>query len=150
MGVLEEDGMTFVGIDISKARLDVAAWPSGEVCSFEHSPGGLEQLMVWLNTLDLELAVLEATGGFEHDVLAALSEAGLPVTLVNPLQVRDYLGPTAPPLGAGRFARASGKLAKTDTLTLARFAVLDKAARLGAKTAPIGTVASLPYLFSLL
>jgi len=113
--------MTFVGIDISKARLDVAAWPSGEVCSFEHNPGGLEHLVSWLQTQDLELAVLEATGGLEHDVLVALSEAGLPVTLVNPRQVRD-------------FARASGKLAKTDTLdalTLARFAVLDKAAPSG-------------------
>ena len=102
----------FVGIDVSKAWLDVAGRPSPAPYRVANDPGGIADLVADLRALAPTLIVLEATGGLELPVVAALQVAGLPVAVVNPRQVRD-------------FARATGQLAKTDRLDaalLARFA----------------------------
>jgi transposase len=103
---------TFVGIDVAKAQLDVAVRPSGEQWVSATDPASLDELVGRLRARAPELIVLEATGGREGSVVAALAAAGLPVAVVNPRQVRD-------------FARAIGQLAKTDALdaqVLAHFA----------------------------
>ena len=91
------------GIDLSKDRLDVYVRPSGQVFAIARDGQALAQLVADLLTLAPALIVLEATGGFETTVAAALASAGLPLAVVNPRQIRD-------------FARATGRLAKTDAL----------------------------------
>ena len=108
------ENSTYVGIDVAKARLDVAVRPSGEQWVSATDPASLEELVSRLQGLQPDLIVLEATGGREAAAVAALAAAGLPVAVVNPRQVRD-------------FARAVGQLAKTDVLdaqVLAHFAQL--------------------------
>ena len=97
---------TCVGIDVSKDRLDVHLRPSGEAFAVARDGKGLENLVERLAALDVSLIVLEATGGFETTVAAALAGAGLPLAVVNPRQIRD-------------FARALGRLAKTDAIDAA-------------------------------
>lgn len=102
----------FVGIDVGKADVDVAILPLGEALRVPRNGAALEQLAARLREVAPTLIVLEATGGFERVVLATLAGAGLPVVMVNPRQIRD-------------FARATGRLAKTDRLDaqiIARFA----------------------------
>ena len=101
----------YVGIDVSKARLDVAGLTSS-VRSFSNDPEGHQHLQAALVSARPSLIVLEATGGYEAAVSACLHLADLPVVVVNPRQVRD-------------FARATGVLAKTDGIdaqVIARFA----------------------------
>ena len=93
----------FVGIDVSKARLDVALVPTGEVLALDNDSVGIASLVERLKAQPPELVVLEATGGLQLPVVAAIGVAGLAVAVVNPRQVRD-------------FARATGKLAKTDRI----------------------------------
>jgi transposase len=103
---------TFVGIDVSKHRLDVHLRPSGEGFAFGYDDENVAGLAERLAALAPALVVLEATGGLEVRLAAALAAAGLPVAVVNPRQVRA-------------FARATGRLAKTDRLdaeVIARFA----------------------------
>src|SRR5689334_6685357 len=103
---------TFVGVDVAKDRLDVHARPSGESLTVDHDEEGVAALVERLAALAPTLVVLEATGGMEVRLAAALAAAGLPVAAVNPRQVRA-------------FARATGRLAKTDRLdaeVIARFA----------------------------
>lgn len=107
-----EVSSVFVGIDVSKARLDVAVRPSGESQSVSHDKAGIAALIKRLGEIQPSLIVLEATGGVERDLTRALASAELPVVVVNPRQVRD-------------FAKATGQLAKTDRIdawVLARFA----------------------------
>jgi transposase len=92
-----------VGIDVSKDCLDVAVRPSGEVFAIERNPAGLEQLTLRLGALSPNLVALEASGGFETVVAAALAAARLPVVVVNPAQIRA-------------FAKAIGQRAKTDPI----------------------------------
>jgi transposase len=102
----------FVGIDVSRDRLDVAVRPSGDAWSVANDDAGIAALVARLGPLTPTGIVVEATGGLEAAVAAALAEAGLPVAVVNPRQARD-------------FARATGQLAKTDALDarmLAHFA----------------------------
>ena len=102
----------FVGIDVAKDRLDVHVLPQGEAFAVARHGEGLEQLVERLRALRAALVVLEATGGYETVVAAALATAGLPLVVVNPRQIRD-------------FARAAGQLAKPDRLDariIARFA----------------------------
>jgi transposase len=94
---------TFVGVDVSKLQLDVAVMPSGELWQFGHDDRGVAALIKRLMPLQPQLVILEATGGLEAPLVAALSHAGLAVVIVNPRQVRD-------------FARATGRLAKTDKI----------------------------------
>jgi transposase len=93
----------FIGIDVSKAQLDIAVAPTGEAWSALNTKEGTEQLVRRLKDLAPRLIVLEATGGLERRAVAALAGAGLPVVAVNPRQVRD-------------FAKAIGRLAKTDAV----------------------------------
>ena len=102
----------FIGIDVSKARLDVAMRPSAEKLSVSNDEAGIQALVKRLSELKPVLIVLEATGGLERSVSGTLGSAQLPVVVVNPRQVRD-------------FAKALGQLAKTDRIdaeVLARFA----------------------------
>ncbi len=93
----------YIGLDVSKATLDVAVRPTDQQWQVPHTEEGLRDLMARVRVLHPTLVVLEATGGLELPVVAALAAAKLPVAVVNPRQVRD-------------FARATGKLAKTDRL----------------------------------
>ncbi len=93
----------FAGIDVAKDRLDVHLRPSRQSFAVPRDGPGLEQLAAALRGRSPALVVLEATGGFEVTVAAALAAAGLPLAVVNPRQIRD-------------FARATGRLAKTDRL----------------------------------
>lgn len=107
-----EKSPVFVGIDVSKKRLDVALRPSGEVFTVANDATGLHQLVPRLHLLRPQLIILESSGGYELMAAVTLRQAGLPAERVNPRQVRD-------------FARATGILAKTDqldALALARFA----------------------------
>ena len=102
----------FVGIDASKAQLDVAVRPTGKRWVLPYDETGIEGLIPQIVDLEPALVLLEATGGLELPLVAALAAAALPVVVVNPRQVRD-------------FAKATGTLAKTDTLdagVLAHFA----------------------------
>jgi transposase len=102
----------FVGIDVSKHRLDIHLRPSGEGFAIDYDDESVAALVARLVALAPALVVLEATGGLEVRLAAALAAAGLPVAVVNPRRVRA-------------FARAMGRLAKTDRLdaeAIARFA----------------------------
>lgn len=102
----------FVGIDVSKAKLDVAMRPSDEIESVSNDGAGIELLVKRFIEIGPALIVVEATGGFERHVMRSLASAELPIVAVNPRQVRD-------------FAKATGQLAKTDRIdagVLARFA----------------------------
>ena len=106
-----QDGV-FVGIDVSSQKLDVAWHGEETVRTASNDEAGIEELVGWLQGKGVTLIVLEATGGYEAEVAIALSLAQLPVAVVNPRQVRD-------------FAKATGKLAKSDAidaLVLAHFA----------------------------
>lgn len=102
----------FVGIDVSKDRLDVHVRPTGESFAVTRDGEGLSQLAERLRPVPPTLVVVEATGGFETIVAAALAGAGLPLAVVNPAQIRHY-------------AKAIGRHAKTDRIdaeVIARFA----------------------------
>jgi transposase len=102
----------FVGIDVSKAWLDIAVHELEETFRVNNDETGLASLVKRLKKLKPTLIVLEPTGGFEMLAVAELSHAGLPVVAINAKRVRD-------------FARATGRLAKTDKLdakVLAHFA----------------------------
>ena len=108
----EPGGETYVGVDVSQAHLDSAVLPSGEAWRESHDSTGITRLQERLAVLAPALVVLEATGGAEARLAGELAGAQIPVAVVNPRQVRD-------------FARATGRLAKTDALdaqVLARFA----------------------------
>ena len=103
---------SFVGIDVSKLRLDVALLPTAEVFSVENTLVGIAQLVERLTPMPPTLVVMEATGGMERRVLVALQTAHLPATVINARLARH-------------FASAIGKLAKTDeidAMMLAQFA----------------------------
>ena len=103
---------SFVGIDVSKAYLDVAFRPSGERLRVSNSESGIAELVARLSTMRPTLVVLEATGGYQAALVASLAIAKVATAVVNPRQVRD-------------FAKATGRLAKTDTIdaeVLAHFA----------------------------
>lgn len=102
--------LRFLGIDVSKQRLDVAERPATEPWSCANDPAGLQRLVDRLETAPPTLIVLEATGGYEAACATALALADLPVAIVNPRQVRD-------------FARATGILAKTDRIDAAALAL---------------------------
>ncbi len=99
----------FVGIDVSKATLDVAVRPSGQSWQIDYDAPSVTHLIEQLHALEPERIVVEATGGFETTLVAALAAAALPVVVVNPRHVRDC-------------AKASGRLAKTDRLDAQVFA----------------------------
>jgi len=79
----------YVGIDVSKARLDVAVRPEGSVWSVSNDEAGIAELLERLREVKPTLVVAEATGGFEVAVVAELATA-MTVAIVNPRQVRDF------------------------------------------------------------
>ena len=91
----------FVGIDVAKAQLDIALRPTGERWTVANDAPSITALVTQLQAVHPTLIVLEATGGYQRAVVAALAVAGLPVVVANPRQTRD-------------FAKATGQLAKTD------------------------------------
>lgn len=102
----------YVGIDVSKDRLDVHVLPQGEAFAVERNGKGLAALVERLRPLAPSLVVVEATGGFEMTVAAAIARAGMPLAVVNPVRIRHY-------------AEALGQRAKTDPIdafVIARFA----------------------------
>lgn len=113
---------TYVGVDVAKARLDVAVH-GGAAWRVSHDPQGIAALMTRLHALTPMLVVCEATGGWEGALVAALHAADIPVAVVNPRQARD-------------FARGAGRLAKTDTLDAAALAHFAQAIRPAAQSAP--------------
>jgi transposase len=106
----------FVGIDVAKHRLEVHVRPAGEGFALDHGEEEVAALVARLAALEPMLVVLEATGGLEVRLAAALAAAGLPVAVVNPRQVRA-------------FARATGRLAKTDRLDARAIAHFAEAVR---------------------
>lgn len=98
-----DDSLVFVGVDVSKAQLDVAASSSEETWRVENNEPGIADLLERLRELRPTLVVMEATGGFEVATAAALAAEGIAVVIANPRQVRD-------------FAKSTGQLAKTDQI----------------------------------
>lgn len=113
----------YVGVDVSKDRLDVACRPTNQVSTFINDPTGIAALTEELKLLQPQLIVLEATGGLERPLVGALAAAGLPVAVVNPRQVRD-------------FARATGQLAKTDRIDAAVIAHFGEAIKPEVRSLP--------------
>ena len=101
---------TYLGLDVSKAQVDVVVRPTGETVQFANDGAGHAALIAWARPLAPQSLVLEATGGYERGLVIALAAATLPVVVVNPRQVRD-------------FARSTGQLAKTDRLDAAVLAL---------------------------
>lgn len=102
----------YVGIDVSKAYLEIALGQEGSSLRVANDQAGIDDLLEKLQALPAELVVVEASGGFERPLAATLAASGIAVAVINPRQGRD-------------FARATGRLAKTDRLdakVLARFA----------------------------
>ena len=107
-----EQEATYVGIDVSKAQVDVAVRPTDDIWKIANDEAGNRQLVSQLKALEPNLVLLEASGGLELPLVAVLASEAVPVVVVNPRQVRD-------------FAKATGQLAKTDALdaaVLAHFA----------------------------
>ncbi|MGA3209176.1 MAG: transposase, partial [Syntrophales bacterium] len=103
---------TFIGIDVSKEKLDVGVRPRVDFMTFANTEDGISLMTGFVKSKQPELIVLEATGGLEMAALRSLVVAKLPAVCVNPRQVRD-------------FAKAMGVLAKTDKIdahVIARFA----------------------------
>lgn len=106
------DEKLFVGIDVGKYDVEIALSGEGEVSRFKNDDNGIDGVLGLLKGRNVGLVVLEATGGYERQILASLLGAGIPAVAVNPRQVRD-------------FAKALGKLEKTDAIdarVLSRFA----------------------------
>jgi transposase len=114
---------TFIGIDVSKTAVSIAVQPSGDTWTCPTTSAALDALATRLGALDAELVVMEATGGYEAPVAAALTTAGLAVAVVNPRQVRA-------------FAQALGQPAKTDALDAQVLALFAERVRPAARTLP--------------
>ena len=116
------DSEIFIGIDVASTHVDVCVRPSGEAKRFA-TDDGLEDLVAFVRDQSPTLVVMEATGGYETPVAAAIATGGMAVAIVNPRQVRD-------------FAKATGRLAKTDTLDAAAIAHFADAVRPAARAMP--------------
>ncbi len=123
----------FAGIDVSKDHVDLHLRPAGEALRAANDAAGVAALVARLRAAGPELVVLEATGGYEAPVAAALAAEGLPVAVVNPRQVR-------------RFAEAVGRPAKTDRLDAAVLAHFAEAVRPPARPLPDADTAALAAL----
>lgn len=130
-----EQCVQFVGIDVAKGRLDVVVRPSGERWTVEQTPEAIAGLVQRLTALAPRLIVLEATGGLEAAAVAAIAIAGLAIAVVNPRQVRD-------------FAKATGKLAKTDAIDAAVLAHFAEAVRPTPRALPDSETKSLEALLA--
>ena len=129
------DALTCVGIDVAKDHLDIATLPADQAWRVANDPDGIDALASRLSEARAVLVVLEATGGHEHAVAAALAAAGLAVAVVNPRQVRD-------------FAKAIGELAKTDALDAAVLALFAERVRPEPRALPDAAQRALEALLS--
>lgn len=129
------EALVYVGIDVSKDRLDVHIRPSEDAFSLNPSPREIDDLVRRLRSVSPQAIALEATGGFESAVVAALSVAGLPVVVVNPAQVRS-------------FARALGQRAKTDAIDAGVIAHFAEATRPQIRPLPDDSTAALAELIA--
>ncbi len=125
----------WIGIDVSKATLDVCVLPSGAAWQVANGAATIEALVEQLAAGEPERIVLEASGGYELLVVAALADRHLPVVVVNPRQVRD-------------FARATGQLAKTDRIDAHVLARFGEAIRPEVRPLPDATTRALRALVS--
>jgi transposase len=125
----------FVGIDVSKASLDVHCRPDNSAFSCPNDPAGIGSLLARLAALSPALVVLEATGGFEIPAAVALAAHGLPVAVINPRQARD-------------FARATNRLAKSDRIDAEVLAHFAEAVKPQPRPLPAPEVAALEALLS--
>jgi transposase len=107
---------TFVGIDVSKGTLDLCIEPAGETLHVDYDDKGISQVVKRLVEVSPTLIVMEATGGLEMRLAGELSAKSLPVAIINPRQARD-------------FAKATGQLAKTDSVDAAILAAFARAIR---------------------
>lgn len=123
----------FVGIDVSKDRLDGFIRPSGLAFTHDNTDAGIAALVARLTPLRPALVVVEATGGLQAPLVAALAVAGIPTAVVNPRQARD-------------FAKATGRLAKTDAIDAEALAHLAEAIRPQPRPLPDATTAALQAL----
>lgn len=98
-----EDTKVFTGIDVSKGTLDIAVRPDGKSMTVGNSDDGIKELAKYLKQISPTLVVFESTGGLEALAVSTLAAKGFAVAVVNPRQVRD-------------FAKATGRLAKTDAI----------------------------------
>jgi transposase len=124
---------TFVGIDVSKAQLDVAIHLQDGAHDFQNDSKGISKLVAFLQTLAPTLVVLEATGGYEMPAACAVAAAQIPVAVVNPRQTRD-------------FAKSTGRLAKTDAIDAAVLAHFAYAVRPAVRPLPDGDARELQAL----
>jgi transposase len=120
----------FVGIDVSKETLDVGVRPEGERWQTENTEEAFAELIGRLEVLEPELIIIEATGGLERAVVSTIAEAGLPVVVINPRQTRE-------------FARATGRLAKTDEIDADDLAFFGEAIRPEVRPLPDAAVETL-------
>lgn len=125
----------FVGIDVAQAQLDIALRPTGERWAVPNDDTSIAALVTQLEAARPALIVLEATGGCQRAVVAALAAAGLPVVVVNPRQTRD-------------FAKATGQLAKTDALDAPALAHFAEAVRPAPRPLPSAQEADLRALLA--
>ena len=104
---------TYVGIDVAKDRVDIAVRPTGQSWSASYEEEEVEKLVARLQGLEPAAVILEATGGLELTLVAALAAASLPVAVINPRQVRD-------------FAKSTGQLAKNTDSTPRSWPTLER------------------------
>ncbi len=114
--MIETKTPMYIGIDVSKANLDVAVRPTSEAWQVSNDLEGIDQLVEKVHQISPTLIILEATGGYETASATALAVAGLPVAVINPRQARD-------------FAKSLGRLAKTDRIDAAMLAHFGEAVR---------------------
>lgn len=127
--------MSFLGIDVAKAQLECAVRPSGETGTVPNDDAGIRVLVSRCQELAPTLLVLEATGGYEAAIVAALAAVALPVVVANPRQVRD-------------FAKATGQLAKTDALDAQVLALFAERVQPAPRPLPDETVQALDALLT--
>jgi transposase len=127
--------MSFIGIDVAKAQLEFACLPSGETGRVPNDQAGILDLRGRCQALGPSLIVCEATGGYEAALVAALATAQLPVVVAKPRQVRD-------------FAKATGQLAKTDTIDAQVLALFAERVRPEPRPLPDDTLTALEELLT--
>lgn len=125
----------FIGIDVSQDKLDVGVWPTSELWVVNNTDEGVVALIQKLTALQPKLVVLEATGGLERRAVHALAAAGLPVVVMNPRPVRD-------------FAKATGRLAKTDPIDALVLAHFGAAIRPPVRSLPAAEIEELDALIT--
>lgn len=122
-----------VGVDVSKHTLDVVVGSSGRVRQFTNDGAGIDRCITLFSSEKDVLLIVEATGGFEHALVAAATTKGISVVVVNPRQVRD-------------FARSTGQLAKTDQIDARMLALFGERVRPEPRPLPDETLAALQAL----